>query len=116
MAAVYLSSGNLEAAGRAYPEAVERLSRKLGPDHPDVSHVRTGMGELLTKQKKYAEAEPVLLRALEVRMKAFGETHPRTQRTIRDLGELYEQWDKPAQAAAYKKRLVPAETKAVPAR
>ncbi len=111
MAAVYMMSGNLEAAGRTYPEAVERLSRKLGPDHPDVAHVLTGMGECLTKQKKYPEAEPVLLRALGLRMKAFGETQVRTQRTIKDLGDLYEQWGKPAQAKAYRARLVPAETK-----
>jgi tetratricopeptide (TPR) repeat protein/predicted Ser/Thr protein kinase len=116
MAAVYMVSGNLEAAGRTYPEAVERLSRKLGPDHPDVSHVLNGMGENLIKQKKYAQAEPVLLRALEVRMKAFGEPHPRTQRTIKDLGDLYEQWGKAAQSRAYKARLVPAATKAVPSK
>src|SRR5207253_7893014 len=115
-ATVYMMSGNLEAAGRTYPEAVERLSRKLGPDHPDVAHVRTGMGENLIKQKKYAQAEPVLLRALEVRIKAFGEPHPRTQRTIKDLGDLYEQWGKPAQSRAYKARLVPADTKAAPSK
>ena len=72
------------------------------------------MGELFIKQKRYAEAEPVLLRALEVRMKVFGETHARTQRTIKDLGDLYEQWNKPAQAQAWKARLVPAQTKAAP--
>ncbi len=116
MAAVYLSSGNLEAAGRTYPDAVEKLSRTLGPDHPDVAHVRTSMGELLIRQKKYPEAEPVLLRALAVRMKAFGETHARTQRTIKDLGDLYEQWGKPAQSKAWRVKLVPAAPKAVAAR
>lgn len=81
-----------------------------------VLHVLTGMGECLAKQKKYAEAEPALLRALAVRMKAFGEPHPRTQRrTIKDLGDLYEQWGKPAQSRAYRARLVPAETQAAPA-
>ena len=112
MATVYMISGNLEAAARTFPEAVERLSRKLGPDHPDVSHVRNAMGELLIKQKKYAEAEPVLLRALEIRMKVFGEAQVRTQKTIRDLGDLYEQWGKPAQARAYRARLLPAGTAA----
>jgi hypothetical protein len=72
------------------------------------------MGENLIKQTKYAEAEPALLRALAVRMKVFGETQARTQRTIKDLGDLYEQWGKPAQARAYKARLVTAATKATP--
>ena len=54
------------------------------------------MGENLLKQKKYAEAEAVLLRALGLRLKAFGETQVRTQRTIKDLGDLYEQWGKPS--------------------
>ena len=66
----------------------------------------------LTNQKKYAEAKPVLLRALAIRTKAFGETHVRTQRTIKDLGDLYEQCGKPAQPQAYRARLVPAEPKA----
>jgi tetratricopeptide (TPR) repeat protein/predicted Ser/Thr protein kinase len=112
MGAVYLSAGDLDAAARVYPEALERLSRKLGPDHPDVSHVRAAWGEVLVKQKRYAEAEPVLLRALDVRMKVFGEKHVRTQKVIQLLGDCYDGWGKPVQAKAYRTRLVPAETKA----
>ena len=70
----------------------------------------------IREQQKYAEAEPVLLRALGIRMKLFGETHVRTQRTIKDLGDLYEQWGKPGQVREYRARLVPAETTRPPTR
>jgi hypothetical protein len=63
-----------------------------------------------SRSKKYAEAEPVLLRALGLRTKAFGEPQVRTQRTIKNLGDLYEQSGKPKQSRAYRARLVPAET------
>jgi len=112
MGAVYLSAGDLDAAARVYPEAVKRLSRKLGTDHPDVSHVRAAWGEVLVKQKRYAEAEPVLLRSLEVRMKVFGQPHARTQKVLQLLGDLYDGWGKPEQAKAYRARLLHAETKA----
>jgi uncharacterized protein HemY len=112
-AAVCPGSKTISPWGASPQPTIQRAGREppqLGPDHPDVAHVLTGMGECLTKQKKYPEAEPVLLRALGLRMKAFGETQVRTQRTIKDLGDLYEQWGKPAQSQAYRARLVPAET------
>jgi hypothetical protein len=40
-------------------------------------------------------------------MKAFGETNPGTQLTLKRFADLYTAWDKPAQAAAYQARLVP---------
>jgi len=54
--------------------------------------------------------------ASSIRLKAFGETNALTQITIKTFVGLYTAWDKPAEAAAYKARLVPAATKAEAAR
>jgi hypothetical protein len=37
MATVYKKAGNDEAAERTYREAIARLTKKLGPEHPDLA-------------------------------------------------------------------------------
>ena len=61
MATVYKRAGNDEAAERTYREALERLTRKLGPDHPDVGMTLLGFGDLLMKKGNFPEAEAALL-------------------------------------------------------
>ncbi|CAN0537098.1 unnamed protein product, partial [Scytosiphon promiscuus] len=39
-------------------------------------------------QRKYAEAQPLLVRALEINEKAVGPDHPRTAATISNLASL----------------------------
>jgi tetratricopeptide (TPR) repeat protein len=104
---VYKRAGNDEAAVRSYREAVERLSRKLGPDHLDVGTVLAGMGDSLRKLRRFPESESALGRALEIQTKAFGEANPASQRTVKALVTLYTDWERAAQAAAFKARLVP---------
>jgi predicted Ser/Thr protein kinase len=108
VATVHKLAGNIAAAEKAYPEAIERLTRKLGPEHPDVGVTLLGYGDTLRVQKKYAEAEGALRRSLEIQVKANGEEAGLTQRTLRVLVKLYTDWKKPAQAAAYTARLKPA--------
>ena len=108
---VYKRAGNDEAAVKNYREAVERLSTKLGPEHPDVGTILGGMGDSLRKLGKYPEAETALKRALDIHVKALGEGNAVTQRTIKALVALYTEWKKPAEAAAYTARLKPAPVK-----
>ena len=104
---VYKRAGNDEAAVKNYREAVERLSAKLGPEHPDVGTILGAMGDSLRKLEKYSEAEAALERALDINVKALGEGNAANQRTIKWLVTLYTEWKKPAEAAVFTARLKP---------
>ena len=107
MGTVYLRAKNYEASVKTYREAVERLSKKHGPDHLDVATTIAGLGRSLGKLGNYPESEAALKRALEIQVKALGEGNAAPQRTIKALVDLYTEWKKPAQAAAYTARLKP---------
>jgi tetratricopeptide (TPR) repeat protein len=107
VATVHKLAGNLAAAEKAYPEAIARLSKNLGPDHPDVGLTLLGYGDTLRLEKKFAEAEAPLRRAAELLAKANGEGAGITQRTFRVLVKLYTEWGKPAKATEYQARIRP---------
>ena len=107
VATVHKLAGNLAAAEKAYPEAIERLTRKLGPEHPDVGIALLGYGDTLRLEKKYPEAEAPLRRAVEILAKASGEDAALTQRGMGALVKLFTDWGKPDRAAAYQARLIP---------
>ena len=107
VATVHKMAGNLAAAEKAYPEAIARLTAKLGPEHPDVGLTLLGYGDTLRIEKKYAEAEAPLRRAAELLAKANGESAGITQRAFQVLVKLYTDWGRPAKAAEYAARIAP---------
>ena len=107
VATVHKLAGNFPAAEKAYPEAIERLSRKLGPEHPDVGLTLLGYGDTLRLEKKYAEAEAPLRRSVELLAKANGEGAAITQRTLKVLVKLYAEWGKPEKAPPFQARIKP---------
>ena len=102
---VWRRAGNHEAAVKTYAEAVERLTKKLGPEHPDVGAILAGMGDSYTKLGRFAEAETALLRALDIQLKAFGESNAVTQRTLKAIAAMYTAAKKPEKAALYSARV-----------
>lgn len=63
---------------------------------------RLSLGECLVLQKRYAEAEPLLLDCHNVFQARFGPADPRTQSARMRLGKLYEAWGKPDEVARYR--------------
>ena len=59
------------------------------------------LGESLRLQKRYAEAEPVLLESYNTLKSTAGEQWPRTKEVRQSLRALYEDWHKPEKAVAY---------------
>jgi hypothetical protein len=53
----------------------------------------------LSSQKRYEEAEPLLLESYNSLKEHLGASDPGTGETLRRLVVLYEAWGKPAQAA-----------------
>jgi tetratricopeptide (TPR) repeat protein len=98
------------------------IRQRKAPDHWRTLEARSVLGGSLLGQRKYAEAEVLLVQGYEG-MKAREARIPVPQRSrLREAGEriigLYESWNKPDQASAWKARLglrdLPAEVFARP--
>ncbi len=56
---------------------------------------------MLNYQVKYAEAEPLLQKALEIERRVLGEGHVDTSVTLYNLGTTYQNMGKPALAEPF---------------
>jgi Tetratricopeptide repeat len=63
------------------------------------------LGECLTTQRRYAEAEPLLLRSYATMKGVQGERGPLTLEAVRRLATLYQSWGKSAEAGRYQATL-----------
>ena len=92
------------------------IIEKIQPDDWTTPSYRSLLGEALVRQKSFAAAENLLLsseRELAERSSRIP-PHQRQEilrRAVDRLVELYELWDKPAEAEKWRKRLPPARTK-----
>jgi hypothetical protein len=59
------------------------------------------LGECLTAQKRYAEAEPLLLTGYNLKAK-LGDANTRTIDARQRLAKLYADWNQPEQAAQFR--------------
>jgi serine/threonine-protein kinase len=65
------------------------------------------LGDCLTTQKRFSEAEPYLQRSYATMKAIQGENGPSTLEAARKLAALYQSWGKPEQAARYQPRVAP---------
>jgi tetratricopeptide (TPR) repeat protein len=86
-------------------EALEIRSRLLHKGNQLIAASEGALGECLTTQKRYAEAEPLLQRSYATMKGVQGERGPLTLEATRRLAVLYQSWGKPAEAAPYQAAL-----------
>jgi len=86
-----------EASAR---ESVTLALKTIGPDHVGTATSHQRLGRTLLAQKKYAEAEPLLLRVRAIREKSLGASARPTLDAVADLIKLYSAWGKPEKAKA----------------
>jgi len=55
------------------------------------------------------KAEPLLLKAFEGRHLKFGDSHPHTLESLKNLMDLYNAWSKPEKAKKWQEKLLQAE-------
>ena len=102
----WLDEGRMDDIWEQWGLMVLSLSRITdGEEHPDRLKTMHTLAEIYTWQRRYDDAEPLLLKALEGRSRVLGEEHPDTLSTINSLIELYEAWGKPKKAEQWRAKL-----------
>jgi serine/threonine-protein kinase len=104
LARVRCTAGDTDGASDLFADALNILDRGLPPTHPRVIDARRGLGRCLREAGRFADAEGVLIAAFE----SLGGSRsavalPRPARDVAaSLADLYDAWDRPADAAAYR--------------
>ncbi len=101
LAALYNSQGRYTEAEPLLLEALEMRKQLLGSSHPDftnslnhlaylsVANSLNHLAYLYNSQGRYAEAEPLLLQALEIDKQLLGSSHPDVAMSLNNLAALY---------------------------
>jgi serine/threonine-protein kinase len=97
--------GQLDDAARMYRECIPMLAESLPDDHDILAGFRSRFGSLLALQRRFEEAEPLLLDSHEKFVARFGAEHRDTKASAQRVADLYDQWGKPEQAAEYRVNL-----------
>ena len=66
-----------------------------------IASSKAALGESLRLQKRYADAEPILLESYKILKSTFGDQAARTKEARQSLKSLYLDWHKPEKAASY---------------
>lgn len=94
-------TGRSREAESFFRESLEIRLRLLPKGNQLTAISQGALGECLTSQKRYAEAEPLLQRSYETLKAAQGEQGPSTLEAKRRLVTLYQSWGKPKEAERY---------------
>ncbi len=103
----YLSQGKFAQSETLAREALE-FNRKKQPDHWQLFRAESLVGASLAGQKKYAEAEPLLLEGYrgmterQDRIEGWNRYH--LDRAHEWLVQLYQAWGKPGKVAEWRKK------------
>ena len=106
---IALAEGQPEAAESDLRQALEIL-RGLPPGHWRTALCESVLGEGLTAEGRYDEAEGLLLRGFESLDRRAGVRNRDTQEALQRLIRLYESWGRPEAAEPYRARLAEAAT------
>lgn len=97
--------GQAKEGERSLREAVKIRTELLPKEHFWVALANSALGECLTLQKRYGEAEPLLLDSYQSLKSNLGEKSLRTREALKRVVLLYENWQKPELVAQYNLQL-----------
>ncbi len=107
LATLLWEQGDLVGAEEAQREVVALSREQWGADQPTTAFSTGKLADILIEQRRYAEAERMLLDGLRPLQAAHGhDDHGSVQMLLRKLVLLYDAWGKPDQAARYRAQLV----------
>ncbi|PYK25757.1 MAG: hypothetical protein DME59_09555 [Verrucomicrobia bacterium] len=102
---ILAKTGQPQEGEKILREAVKIRTDLLPKGHYWVALTNSALGECLTIEKRYNEAEPLLLESYESLKSSQGANNPRTQLALQRLITLYENWGKLDRARAYRENL-----------
>jgi hypothetical protein len=83
-------------------EAMEVFEEVHEPDHFQIDMSRSMLGECLTLEGRYAEAEPLVVGGYESLREKIGEGATQSRRARARVVGLYEAWGRPGAATPYR--------------
>ncbi|MEO0557484.1 MAG: serine/threonine-protein kinase [Bacteroidota bacterium] len=82
-------SGDLDAAERAYQQAIRIFRRLSGDRHPSLTYPLLDLGSLYTDRREYAKAEATIQEAIDIREATLDPDDANIGRAVKNLGFLY---------------------------
>lgn len=95
-------NGHVAEAESVLREAVALREANLPAGHFMTALTEGALGECLTAQKRYADAEPFLLKSYDALARTQASENARTLLAKRRLADLYMAWGKPEQLARFR--------------
>ncbi len=102
---IYSQTGRPTEAEKLLREAVQLRATNMPETHFLRATANGALGEFLTAQKRFPEAEPLLLASYESLRKSQATNSPRTKLALERLASLYQAWNKPEKATPYRASL-----------
>jgi serine/threonine-protein kinase len=99
---IYSQTGRTAEAEKLLREAVRIRVENVPETHFLRATANGALGEFLTTQARFPEAEAFLLASYQSLKKSQAANSPRTRLALQRLANLYEAWNKPDQAAPYR--------------
>jgi serine/threonine protein kinase len=102
---IYSQTGRTAEAEKLLREAVRIREENVPETHFLRATANGALGEFLTAQARFPEAEGFLLGSYESLKKSQAENSPRMRLALERLANLYEAWNKPNRAAPFRASL-----------
>jgi hypothetical protein len=99
---IYSQLGKAADAEKLLRQAVQIRASNMPVTHFLRAMTEGALGEFLSRQNDFPEAEPLLLGSYESLKASQAANSPRTRLALQRLANLYEAWNNPDQAARYR--------------
>lgn len=111
---LYRERGQYAAADSVFRRTLAIRQQTFGKEHTEVAESQVDLARVRQALGRYEDAERLLHRALAIQRATLHEEHAKTTDTARRLAELYEEWNKPAQAKQYRATIRQQNTASAP--
>lgn len=101
LGSAHLGLGDTDAAEPLLRDVAERFAGTRTPDSWRRARALSAWGACLASQRRFEDAEPVLLQSHAVLVTEVGPASTATVDAVRRLVSLYQAWGKPDQAARW---------------